>query len=364
MVFDSREVGYGMEDVVEDLGLPPRQELASPARAARSLHRALRYRGFKRDKGIELTYSFGDTANIVSVLSGGKDRKIASLRGFARLRLGDRGAKPALLRSILRFVIHHTDRVVTVSDHMREALLREYGTSPAKVISIRNGYDLESIVRDGRDGTLPEAVRGKKYLVSIGTLRQVKRFDHLIRAFAASRACEDLDLVIAGNDPYGMEPQLRSLASDLGVEGRVTILPFLENPFAVMANASAFVLTSESEGFPNVLLEAMALGVPVVSTDCPSGPREILAPDSDLSVRTTEIEHTRFGILVPPPARPSNFSSTHPDHSERELARALDIVCQTSPTTLDLAERGQRRAQDFDDEAWTELHKAMFDSLL
>jgi glycosyltransferase involved in cell wall biosynthesis len=106
----------------------------------------------------------------------------------------------------------------------------------------------------------------------------------MLRAFAHLRAEHDIRLVILGE---GRErPSLETLIGELGVAKDVRLLGFQKNPYSYMAHAAAFVLSSAWEGLPNVLIEALACGCPIVSTDCPSGPSELL-------------DQGRYGRLVP-----------------------------------------------------------------
>jgi glycosyltransferase involved in cell wall biosynthesis len=110
-----------------------------------------------------------------------------------------------------------------------------------------------------------------------------KGFDTLLRAHAQLH--DDIRLVILGEGP--LRPRLERLARDLGIDHRVDFAGFLTNPYPCYRASDAVVLSSRWEGLPTVLIEALSLGTPVVSTDCPSGPAEIL-------------EDGRWGRLVPP----------------------------------------------------------------
>jgi glycosyltransferase involved in cell wall biosynthesis len=111
-------------------------------------------------------------------------------------------------------------------------------------------------------------------LIAVGRLQIQKDYPTLLRAFAQVRQKRPVRLLILGE---GKErPMLEELIKTLGVEEDVSLPGFVMNPFAYMARASLFVLSSRWEGLPTVLIEAMCCGTPVVSTDCPSGPREIL----------------------------------------------------------------------------------------
>ena len=111
-------------------------------------------------------------------------------------------------------------------------------------------------------------------LMAVGRLAPQKDFRNLLEAFARVRSRRGVRLVILGEGPE--RARLESLAADLGIAADVKMPGAVLNPFAYMARASLFVLSSAWEGFGNVLVEALACGCPIVSTDCPSGPREIL----------------------------------------------------------------------------------------
>jgi glycosyltransferase involved in cell wall biosynthesis len=121
-------------------------------------------------------------------------------------------------------------------------------------------------------------------ILGVGELSSRKDFETLIRAFALVRRVRPCRLVIVGRGRQ--RDDLLALATELGVAESVKLPGFVDNPFAYMHRASVFVLSSRIEGFGNVLVEALAAGAPVVSTDCPSGPREIL-------------DNGRYGKLVP-----------------------------------------------------------------
>ncbi len=121
-------------------------------------------------------------------------------------------------------------------------------------------------------------------LLGVGRLVSQKDFPTLIRAFARVRQERPARLMILGEGED--RPQLEALVRSLNLEADVALPGFAENPYAYMAQASVFVLSSIFEGFGNVVAEALAAGTPVVSTDCESGPAEIL-------------ENGRYGRLTP-----------------------------------------------------------------
>ena len=124
-------------------------------------------------------------------------------------------------------------------------------------------------------------------ILGVGRLHEQKDFPTLLRAFARVRAKREARLIILGEAKHAeYRTELTTLAAQLGIANDVMFPGFVDNPFAYMAHAAVFVLSSAWEGLPTVLIEALACGCPVVSTDCPSGPAEIL-------------ENGKYGPLVP-----------------------------------------------------------------
>ncbi len=123
-------------------------------------------------------------------------------------------------------------------------------------------------------------------IIGVGRIVNEKGFDLLLKAFASiSRQFNEWSLILLGDGP--LRSELERLANDIGITTRVKFLGFVSNPSALMRQADIFVLSSRIEGFPNTLCEAMACGLPVIATDCPMGPREIIREGVD-------------GLLVPP----------------------------------------------------------------
>lgn len=177
------------------------------------------------------------------------------------------------------------DHVVTVSEGVRNDLLELVDLPSEDVSVVYNPIDVEEIRAQTTDLLDHDWFHDDSLdvVLSAGRHAPQKGFDTLLRAFAHLDA-EGMRLVLLGQGPE--TGSLRSLAESLGVESRIDITGYVDNPFKYMANADVFVLSSWYEGFGNVLIEAMASGCPVVSTDCPSGPAEIL-------------EDGHYGPLVP-----------------------------------------------------------------
>lgn len=181
------------------------------------------------------------------------------------------------------------DAVVAVSRGVHDDFAPMFGASVRKKFSVIYNPvlrdDWPSLAQAPVDDPWFRDGAERPIILSVARLSSEKNFPMLIRAFSRLRATEEVRLAIIGEGPD--RPVLQALIDKLGLGDRVRLLGQRDNPFSYMRRARIFVLTSHFEGFGNVLVEAMACGLPVISTDCPVGPREIL-------------DSGRYGTLVVP----------------------------------------------------------------
>lgn len=217
------------------------------------------------------------TALVARRLAGGEPRLVGRLGTTVSAALAGRGA----LRRWwwyrgMRLFYGHVDLIVAVSEGVAADVRAITGLTAERVRVIPNpvvGPRLHQLAAVAVDHPWL-AADAPPVILGVGRLTRQKDFPTLVRAFARLRGERDARLMILGEG--GERPALEALARRLGVEGDVALPGFAANPYAPMARAALFVLSSAWEGSPNALTEAMALGTPVVATDCPSGPREIL----------------------------------------------------------------------------------------
>ena len=178
------------------------------------------------------------------------------------------------------------DEIVAVSEGVARDLQRSTGIAPGRISVLQNPVVTPDITSRAAEPAGHDwlAHNGPPVILGVGRLAPQKDFDTLIRAFARLREQTAARLIILGEGP--LRGELESLAARLGIADDVAMPGFVRNPYSWMSRAAVFVLSSRWEGFPNVLVESMACGTPVVSTDCPSGPSEIL-------------ENGAWGPLVP-----------------------------------------------------------------
>ncbi len=217
----------------------------------------------------------------------GVDTRIAIRLGTnLSAALAGRGWLRRITRTLpMRWSYRMAERVIAVSHGVAEDTARVTGLPPERISVAHNPVITPRLLALAEEPVdHPWLAEGEApVILGAGRLTRQKDFPTLIRAFAQAHAARPCRLIILGDG--GQRDQLLALATELGVAGDVDLPGFATNPYAWMRAADLFVLSSLWEGSPNVLTEAMACGTPVVSTDCPSGPRETL-------------QDGRFGPLV------------------------------------------------------------------
>lgn len=176
--------------------------------------------------------------------------------------------------------------IIAISQGVAQDVIKITGLTKKQVSVIYNPAITPNILKKSQEHLTHTWLQAGEppIILGVGRLKLQKDFPTLIKAFALLKQARPCRLIILGQGDE--ELKLKNLISELGLENDVAILGFTENPYAYMAKASVFVLSSAWEGFGNVVAEALAVGTPVVSTDCQSGPAEIL-------------DYGKYGYLVP-----------------------------------------------------------------
>ncbi len=268
-------------------------------------------------------------------------RVVASLRGPAYEYIRRYVTEPKAAR-FQRWEIGrtawHADRVLVPSRGTAGELIRRFAAPPWKIRVIPNGIDIKDTVRRAREPLpLGMGLSGSTpVIVAMARLSIEKRLDWLLEAFRLVRERVEAHLLVIGSGPD--QESLEARARDLGLGGDVRFAGHQSNPFPLLKSADVFVHTCEFEGFGYSIIEAMALGVPVVATDCPYGPREI-------------IRHKENGLLVPP----GDIAG---------MAEALGELLRRDEYRRHIAAAGQRDVEKFSLNNMLSRHRELFASLL
>ncbi len=181
------------------------------------------------------------------------------------------GLKDGISRFLVKLLYKRADNVVAVSEGVKADLIENYAVPEPKVSLLYNPYDIAQLHELASEAVtdIPKA----PYIIGVGRLVKNKNFSLLLNAYAKADIVEDLVILGVGDE----ESMLKALAKTLGIADKVHFLGFKPNPYPYVAKAEYFVSTSNAEGFPNAIVEAMCLSKPVIATNCESGPAEIIA---------------------------------------------------------------------------------------
>lgn len=160
--------------------------------------------------------------------------------------------------------------IITITDEMADDLITNVGVIPKSVQTIYNPFDVEWIRKLSLSNCNPYS--NEDYIVHVARFVPLKRHDLLLKAYALSQVNEKL--ILLGDGP--LVDNMKSLASELNISSKVIFAGFMKNPYPIIRDAKLSVLSSDYEGLPSVIIESLILKTPVVSTDCPSGPKEIM----------------------------------------------------------------------------------------
>lgn len=197
---------------------------------------------------------------------------------------------------LIKWLYPNADLIIHQSERMKLDFHEHFKMENFEEV-VYNSFDVPMILSQAqKEVTAFTFEPTKRYLIGVGRLIALKRFQDII--WAMKDLPLDVELILLGEGRE--ELALKSLAKELGLEKRVHFLGQVENPFGYIKRSDIFISSSSVEGFPNVLVEAMLCQTVVISSDCMSGPREIMAPKTKHSTYLLEgVETTNYGLLYP-----------------------------------------------------------------
>ncbi len=259
---------------------------------------ALRLKRYIKKNNTHLIQSHIYRANFTNLLAklfGAKHQvQVVEVTSIGNLKNGSFAKKINFY--LIKLLYRYANKVIFISQKMKEEFLKNFPYIDDYTV-INNPHNIEKIEQLSQEKIENFTFqKGKKYLVTVGRLSPEKRLYSVIDTL--KELDKDIELLIIGD---GVEEQsLKAYTKEQNLLARVHFLGRVDNPFKYIKSSDIFILASEGEGFPNVIIESMVCGTPVISTDCLTGPREILAPTTDINFQLKEdIEVAKYGILYP-----------------------------------------------------------------
>lgn len=245
--------------------------------------------------------------------------------------------KKIVMRRLVKRFYRYADKIVCVSEEAAEKLNEIVKLPSDKIICIYNPIVDDFLYERAKQKiTHPWFSDKKPLILGVGRLTRQKDFSTLIKAFAIVRKHMDAKLIILGEGEE--REKLEKLIAKLDLKDHVDLLGFVENPYPFFKQADVYVLSSKWEGLPTTLIEAMALGVPVVATSCESGPKEVL-------------NNGEYGLLVP-------------IEDEQSLASAILKLLKNYELSKLFSFKGRERAKDFSIKSAIEKYDVIFKKLI
>lgn len=332
VIFDDADIAFDIRGLsIINIHLGVRN--GKLAKITNLMRRAVRVRKLKQRMKPVIAYSFGPSANMVNALSK---------TSLTRVFLGLRGYQDVADDPKMKLYVRKADRIICCSKEIEAIVQEKYGY--LQTATLYNPYDAEGITELSKEKVtdLPWKMEDEdrpRILIGVGRDDPIKGFWHLIKAFyLVQKEIPQMCLIIMGDGSF---EQAKSLVSELQLEQKVYFPGVRKNPYKYLAVSEMFLLSSYTEGFPNVLVEAMILGRPLISTDCRTGPAEIL-------------EHGKYGILVPDMGDTEDYSGDTISEKETYFAEKIIEVLKDSERQKELSELERKRAGEFDYDSYVD----------
>lgn len=335
VLYDGNICDYKINFKIIDLKSPKTNFIFS--KLITQYQRYSRLKKFKTENNIDISISLKDNPNITNFFAKCNDKIIMTVHTTPSRDY--KGLHGRFYRYLIGRYFNKADKVVTVSAGIKNDLIKNYNVQPCKIQTIYNFIDvnhIKKLAEEPIENDLKILFQGERTAITIGRLETPKGHWHLIRAFKiVINDLPDSKLVIVGDG--SLKLYLSELVKNLEMTKNIFLIGNRDNPYKYLKSSELFVLSSLYEGFGIVLIEAMACGLPVLSTDCASGPSEILLD-----------EHSELcGVLVSVPDG-KKYSAGDPfTLEERVMAREIIKMITNKTESNKFRELSLKRAEAF-----------------
>lgn len=324
------------------------------------IRRSRRLRQLKREIKPDIAYSFGPSANMVNAFSKtGKSRVWLGLRNYTDIEE----------KIKIKLFVKLADFIICCSAQIENELSVKFKFN--KTATLYNLYNVEEIKREAAAyepelpfGETDEEGRRLRFLVSMGRDDDMKGFWHMIKVFSlVHKEIPEARLLILG---AGTFDHYKKLAKDLKIADAIYFAGMQKKPYQYLKKGEIYLLTSQNEGFPNALVEGMALGLAAVSVNCMTGPAEILLEEKYMDLVEDEIKkgknavvYGKYGILVPVMEKERNLNAEDISEEERNMARVVTELMKDKDMLAQYRSAAVERANDFTYESYVKQFLAL-----
>ena len=365
VIFDSANIAYDVEGLsIIDIQMGVRK--GKLQKIMNIIRRSRKVRELKKEMQPEIAYSFGPTANMVNAFSRtGKEKVWLGLRNYTDVEEETK----------MRLLVKKADLIVCCSRDIEKSVKIKYKFNNTAVLY--NLYDADTIRKEAaasdpplpfseelkEAGSLQQESGQLRYLVSMGRDDPMKGFWHMIKVFKLVHdQIPEARLILMG---AGTFQKYKTLAEQLKITDAIYFAGMRRDPYALLKYGEVYLLTSANEGFPNALVEAMTLSLAPVSTNCLTGPAEILVRNGDTASlddqftekqkeKETPVIYGDYGIVVPEMQKEENLDPADITEEERNLADTVIRLLQDEKLLQSYRQTAARRAGDFTYEKYLE----------
>jgi glycosyltransferase involved in cell wall biosynthesis len=323
--------------------------------------RIYKLRKIKKENSYDFCISYLEGADYVNILSKVNEKAICFIHGSKLYDQNIEGGIGRLRKKILIPLIYrHSDLIITVSDDIKREMILNFGQNEKKVISIPNFFDVDEILdrsREPIDNIYEELFLENRIVIAASRLARQKNLYGLLDVWkdvTITAGYSDLKtkLVILGDGELRDDLLLYAKSLNLRVyniwdqrpisnQYDVYFMGYTDNPFKFISRSHLFVLSSSWEGFPMALCESMISGACAISTDCPTGPRQILNGISTSNYNLEEAEFAKYGILMP------LLEGVNKKKRVKEWSTTINYLLTNKNIIHDYKEKGKERIDFF-----------------
>lgn len=354
VIFNSADIAYNIEGLhIIDIRMGAKK--GKVKKIFNIVKRSMKVRQLKKKMKPDIAYSFGPTANMVNAFSK---------TGMEKVWLGLRNYTDVEETLKIKLFVKLADLITCCSRTIEKEINVKFGFNSTE--TLYNLYDVQAIRREAQEkepklpwGERDDQGRRIRCMVSMGRDDDMKGFWHMLKVFSlVHKQMPESRLILMGAGTFSY---YKKLAEDLEIEDAVCFAGMQREPYQYLKKGEIYLLTSLNEGFPNALVEGMALGLAPVCVDCLTGPAEILLRDGDTSLFERQLKEGKkpviygeYGILVPVMNKSRDLDANHILGEERNMAEIVLNLLGDDKKLKRYQEAALMRAQIFTYENYVE----------